>query len=230
MAAPPCELRSPGGARLGSTRPARRGRQVQTGGSGFEQRVAVRACAHECASTEVCAKSGPPCQGEMSRSAPDAAAQSELRSGPIWACVSSRWPHETLRGPWARLERTQRVGDPQEALGSAISRWFLRYDFGVLRRSASTSLMMSRRAAGVCFTNAFIIRRMATVMTTTRTINQMRGVGFRAAMTPAINSSSFAMLTPAQVVLGCIWNVLRARNWACKRPALWAGLGDVFGL
>jgi hypothetical protein len=33
---------------------------VQTGGSGFEQRVAVRACAHECASTEVCTKSGPP--------------------------------------------------------------------------------------------------------------------------------------------------------------------------
>jgi hypothetical protein len=36
---------------------------VQTGDSGFEQRVAVRACAHECASMEVCAKSGPVRQG-----------------------------------------------------------------------------------------------------------------------------------------------------------------------
>jgi hypothetical protein len=38
------------------TRTASRGRRVQTGSSGFEQRVAVRACAHECASMEVCVK------------------------------------------------------------------------------------------------------------------------------------------------------------------------------
>ena len=36
---------------------------MQTGGSGFEQRVAVRACAHECASTEVCGEPDRWCQG-----------------------------------------------------------------------------------------------------------------------------------------------------------------------
>ena len=46
----------------------------------------------------------------------------------------------------------------------------------------------------------------------------------------AFRDITFPMLAPAQVVLGCISNVLRARIWACKRPALRAGLGDVFGL
>jgi hypothetical protein len=64
--------------------------------------------------------------------------------------------------------------------------------------------MMSRRTAGLCFANFFIVELMATVMTITRTIDQMRVVGFKAAMTAADSSSSLPRLTPAQVVLGCV--------------------------
>jgi len=122
--------------------------------------------------------------------------------------------------------RSSKVSDQQAALALGDSSRWLRYGFGDRRRSALTSLMMSRRASGPWFTNSFIIELMAMVMTATRTIDQAMSSGFRAAIAPANSSSSFAMLAPAQVVLGCIGGSFCARLRACKRPALRAGLGE----
>jgi hypothetical protein len=64
--------------------------------------------------------------------------------------------------------------------------------------------MMSRRTAGLCFANFFIVELMATVMTITKTIDQRRAVGFKAAMAAANDLSSLPRLTPTQVILGCM--------------------------
>jgi hypothetical protein len=89
------------------------------------------------------------------------------------ASGSKRLPRS--RAPYAQL---QSASGQQAALALGDSSRWLRYGFGGRRRSASTSLMMSRRTAGLWFANFFIVTLMATVTITTKTIIKTRRAGF----------------------------------------------------
>jgi hypothetical protein len=102
------------------------------------------------------------------------------------ASGSKRLPRS--RAPYAQL---QSASGQHAALALGDSSRWLRYGFGGRRRSASTSLMMSRRTAGLWFANFFIVTLMATVTITTKTIIKTRRAGFSSVMVPANCSSSF---------------------------------------
>ena len=138
------------------------------------------------------------------------------------------WAKETALQSGPVLAVTE-LSAQQAAPALGDSSCWLATTLRVRRRSSLTSLMMSRRTAGLCSANLRHYRVGGDGDDYHENDQPDEGSsGSKRQMTAAIDLSSFAMLAPAsstRVHLEC-----PCAGIGHQRPALWAGLGDGFGL